>query len=327
MVVLLMNTFMRDLRLAVCGIKNYITNSPLCASFEITYRCNALCQHCHLHHVQDKELASPEHYAEICHRLKPVVAQISGGEPLLRRDLLDIIRKIKNSNGTPFIVLTTNGVLLTKEKYEQLIDAGVDEISLSLDYPDKRHDDFRSVPGLFNKIVNLLSDLGAKNGKAITVSCVVQRNNYKDLIGIAEFAHKWGINANFSTYTWLRTNDKSLSIPKDEIFLLKEIIEQLISYKKKYKNIRASDYVLRKIPEFFENENIGDCRAGERFLIINPDGTMSPCGLVLGEYRSKKELHKKFSNNNTCGDCYTSIRANTEKPWYYHIKDNINFFQ
>ena len=321
-----MRSVYRDILLAGRGIKNYLLGFPLCVSFEITYRCNALCRHCHLHHEVDKELASPGHYGNICRQLKPVVAQVSGGEPLLRKDHLDIIRALKNKNGTPFIVLTTNGALLTKEKYYELITAGVDEISLSLDYPDERHDTFRGIPGLFRKIETLMDDLGKSNGKAITVSCVIQSDNYPELPKVVKLAHKWGIQANFSTYTWLRTHDKSLAIPKDEIDEFQGIIKQIIQFKKRYKNIRTSDFVLRNIPTFFLNEELPNCRAGKRFLIVNPNGTFSPCGLIIENYHGRRELNEKFKYQTSCSECYTSIRANTEKPWYYQIKDNIKLF-
>ena len=65
---------------------------------------------------------------------------------------------------------------------------------------------------------------------------------------------------------------------------------------------------------FFSNGGIPNCRAGEKFLIVNPDGALSPCGLILKKFDSQKELVRQFSKGNTCKDCNTSIRANSEKP-------------
>lgn len=319
-----MSSLIRILSLSARSINNYFTKRPFCVSFEITYRCNAWCKHCHLHDLKDKELASSERYAEICREIKPVVAQVSGGEPLLREDLDQIIKGLKRTNRAPFIVLTTNGVLLSKERYYQLRESGVDEFSLSLDYPDARHDEFRSVPGLFNRLEKLMAGLNTGNDKAITISCVIQRDNYRDLLGIAELARKWDIHANFSTYTWLRTKNKDFMIPKDEVEEFKGFIEKLIEYKRKFRNIRTSDYVLKKIPDFFINERIPDCRAGERFLVVNPDGTISPCGLIIKNYLSQKQLQDNFAKTSRCEECYTSIRANTEKPLWYSIKDSLS---
>jgi len=316
--------FRQALSLAKRGVKNYFLKRPFCVSFEITYSCNARCQHCHLGGpVVDEQKASPQKYAEICCKLNPVVAQISGGEPMLRRDLEQIIEEIKNPNGTPFVVLTTNAALLTKEKYFSLREAGVDEYSVSLDYPDERHDEFRRIPGLFKRIKTLIEEIQSVKDNGITLSCVVQSQNYRDLIKIAELARNWNVKINFSTYTWLRTNKKEFMIPKDELPEFKDTIKKLSDFKKKYKNIYTSDYVFKNMIAFFEKESFPNCRAGERFLVVNPDGSLSPCGLIIKKYNSQKEIKKDFIKNNDCQYCYTSIRANSEKPAKYLIKDSL----
>ncbi|MFC1724051.1 radical SAM protein [candidate division KSB1 bacterium] len=320
-----MSKFIQYTALINRGIKNYITKKPLCVSFETTYSCNAKCKHCHLGGmIKDEVRAAPEKYREICRQIKPVVAQVSGGEPLLRQDLEEVIRAIKNPNNVPLVVLTTNAALLNREKYDKLVDAGVDEFSVSFDYPDERHDDFRGIPGLYNKIVNLLESVKDEKCKRITLACVIHTYNYKELMNIAEFAYKWGVKVSFSTYTWLRTHKKDYLIPKKEIPELKEMINKLLEFKKKYNTVFTSKYVFGKVVEFFENESIPDCRTGEKFLIINPDGTLSPCGLIAGSFNTKEELVEGFLKTNTCTYCNTSIRANTEKPAFYLIRDNLN---
>jgi len=159
--------------------------------------------------------------------------------------------------------------------------------------------------------------------KAITFSCVVQRENYRDLPQIAEFARKWGVKLNLSTYTWLRTKSKEYLIPENELEELEDIIETLREHKKKYNTVIASEYMFKKMLEYFKNLTVGNCRAGEKFLIVNPDATLSPCGLHIRNYTSQKEIIADFLKNNTCGNCMTSIRVNTEKSLKYQIKDAL----
>ena len=103
------------------GIGDFIHKRPFCISFEITYSCNANCKHCHRGGtIEGEELAPPETFLQIAQELKPLVVQISGGEPLVRPDMEEIVRKIKNKNGTPVIIVTTNAGLLTREKYDSL---------------------------------------------------------------------------------------------------------------------------------------------------------------------------------------------------------------
>ncbi len=313
----------RTLTLARRGIANYVTKRPFCVSFEITYSCNAHCKHCHLGGPAKEERATPARFGEIARQLKPVVAQISGGEPLLRKDLEEIIQAIRVPNRPPFIVLTTNGALLNKDKYYALRQAGVDEFSLSFDYPDERHDEFRKIPGLFKRISKLMQDIQSESNKAITLACVIQKDNFRDLYKMAEMAREWGVKINFSTYTWLRTNNKGYLFDDGELEEFKGVQKQLLEFKRKHNTIRTSDYVFAKMIDFFENERLPGCRAGERFFVVNPDGTLSPCGLILKKYNTQKEIKEKFLKDNTCEYCYTSIRANSERSAWYLLKDNI----
>lgn len=319
-----MDSPIRLFSLAKRSLSNYFRKRSFCVSFEVTYRCNARCKHCHLGGPVHEVRATPQRYGELCRQIKPVVAQVSGGEPLLRKDLEEIIGALRTPNRAPFIVLTTNGLLLSKERYLSLRESGVDEFSLSLDYPDERHDEFRGVPGLFRRIEKLIQELDSGDNKAITLSCVVQSDNFKDLITLAELALQWKLKINFSAYTPLRTKDKSYLLSENEREEFKEIIAQLLCFKRRYKNIYTSDYILRRMINYFEKGSIANCRAGERFLVVNPDGTLSPCGLIIKEYKSQEELKKDFLRNNHCGDCYTSLRANAERPKSYLIKDSLS---
>jgi len=318
-----MSSTRRSLSLAVRGAANYVRKRPLCVSFEITYNCNARCKHCHLGGSAPEDRATPDELGRISRELNPVVAQVSGGEPLLRKDVEEIVRAIRRPGRAPFIVLTTNGSLLTREKYGRLREAGVDEISLSLDYPDERHDEFRGIPGLFQKIRTLALGLKDVRNSGITLSCVIQRDNFRELPRLAELAREWGLRMNFSSYTPLRTRKKEYMIPAEEIGELREVLDQVLEFKRRNDTVFTSDYVLGRIPEYFTNGAVKGCRAGERFFVVNPDGTLSPCGLIIRKYRSRKEMRRDFLKTNDCALCYTSIRANTEKPVRYAIADGL----
>ena len=213
---------------------------------------------------------------------------------------------------------------MTKDRYYSLRAAGVDEFSISLDRSDERHDEFRNIPGLFRKIENLLKEIKDDKDKCVTLACVVQRKNYKELVQIADFARKWNVKVNFSAYTWLRTNKKDeFMIPAEEMPEFKKRIKEIIEYKRKYGTVFTSEFNFSKMIEWFETENSPDCKAGERFLIVGPDATLSPCGLILKKYKNQKELIKEFSKRNNCEQCFTSIRVNSEKTPMRLLKDNL----
>ena len=110
--------------------------------------------------------------------LRPCVVQISGGEPLMRDDVVEIVRTIKNGGPRrPYTILVSNWSLMTEEKYLALRDAGIDQFSVSLDFPDARHDDFRVYPGLYSHLEDLIPRLAKLGHDDIVLnSCITSEN-------------------------------------------------------------------------------------------------------------------------------------------------------
>jgi MoaA/NifB/PqqE/SkfB family radical SAM enzyme len=316
-------TLMRTLSLGKRGFRNYIRKRPFSVSFEVTYACNARCKHCHLGGPVEEERASPERLGQLYNEIQSVVAIVSGGEPLLRNDLEDIIRAIHRANHPPYIVITTNASLLKQTRYQRLREAGADQFSISLDYPDERHDEFRRIPGLFQKIRDFICELDSGANKAITLSCVVQKDNFRELLKIAKLAADWNVRVNFTTYTWLRTQNKDYLLTKKDLPEFKDMVNQLLELKKRNRNFYPSPYVFRRMIRYFENGFLPDCRAGQRFFIVNPNGAVSPCGLIMKYYKDIAQMRGDFVPANTCGDCNTSIRAECEKPIRFLVWDNL----
>jgi len=314
----------RALRFGGRAFANYVTGRPLCVSFEVTHNCNARCKHCHLGPPLAEELATPARYAERCREIKPVVAMVSGGEPLLRAELEEIVRSLRGDNRPPRVVLTSNGALLTKERYQRLRDAGVCDFIISLDYPDERHDEFRKIPGLFARLDSLMRSLQGNDKHGITFSCVVQHDNYRDLVAIAERAREWNAGVNFNCYTWLRTQDKEMMVPPAEVGALRDELARLREHKRRHGVVFTSEYVLEKMADFFEHGGLGGCRAGELFFVVNSDATLSPCGLIMRSYRTQAEMVEQFTRTNDCAYCYTGLRANAEKPPYWLVRDSVS---
>jgi MoaA/NifB/PqqE/SkfB family radical SAM enzyme len=307
------------------GIGNLIHKKPLALSLEITHACNCNCKHCDKGGKRpNEEQAPPERFAELVQSLKPLIAQISGGEPLLRNDVDDIIKRIKVWGKLPHMVFVTNAHLLTEEKYIELKELGIDEFSISLDYPDDRHDENRGIKGLYNHLENLIPKLTAHGNNDITMITVIRRDNLNDLPHCAERAVSWGANINFSTYTHLRTNDKSKSVRgKEDLDLLRKQLDYLIDFKYKTGKIFTTESVFNKYYEFFAKDSfIPDCKAGYRCLVVNPDGKLAPCAMQPYSYDTQKELVENFSKKNTCGGCLVSMRANSERSFGTLLKDS-----
>lgn len=297
------------------GVSNLVATRPLCVSFEITHNCNARCDHCHRGEKLREVRAPAERFGERYRELRPPVVQISGGEPLTRGDVEDVIRAIRQPDGLPYIILVTNGSLLRRERFFRLRGIGVDQFSVSLDFPDERHDRFRHIPGLFGRIRDFVLSLEPDDRRVITLNAVVMTRNVRDLTSLAALAREWGVHMNFSPYTWLRTGDRDLVLKGDDLREFEAIVGELVAFKRQYDTIRTSDAFLHDMIRFFHEETRPGCRAGERFLVVNPDATLSPCGLVMTTYQTRAELLEGFSETNACSGCNTCIRASTEHPF------------
>ena len=312
---------------AVKAVRNIRSGRPLCVSLEVTHNCTANCLHCDKGPVVEDHPVGPDVYQKICQDLDPTLVQIAGGEPLMRDDLADIVRSVHRPGRPPFIAIITNGSLLTREKYLELRAAGANQFSISIDFPDARHDKWRRIPGLFGHLSELVPKLVAMGHGDIVLNACFHRANYRLLPEIAVLAKAGGTKLNLSPYTDLRTNNKTLNLrhPADTEEL-DEIITSLYAPGGGSETVMTSEVVMRRFNDFYKTGFTPGCQAGQRYLVVNPDGTMTPCAMhTKTRYHSQEELLEKFVKNNQCGECFISSRANTEKSFRELLTDNLRF--
>ncbi len=175
---------------------------PYVISWNLTYRCNLGCEHCYLDaggtpQVQTENFADrSELGTEECFRVIDDIAAfapecltiLTGGEPLLRRDIIDIIRRAAERG--LWVVVGTNGVRISEKVAARLAEAGARGLSLSLDALDPdRHDRFRMVRGAWRNTVDGAGILN-RAGLPFIVQTTAGSHNLGELEAIAEFAHE-----------------------------------------------------------------------------------------------------------------------------------------
>jgi len=315
------------IRLVGRGIHNYITKRPLVVAYEVTLSCNCNCRHCDLGgFIKDEKQIKPEEYGDLTRRLSPVVAIFSGGETLLRKDMVAIVKAIKESDGTPYLIIVTNGVLLNESNYLQLHEAGVNQFSVSFDFPDERHDEFRGRPGLYKHLEQILPRIAKLGFRDIILNTAITKANLREILPLAEKATEWGVDISYLAYTALRTGNEDYCLSTGEdLEILRQAINELVALRKRDNHIANSKAVLLNTLKFFEQGCMPDCKAGIRFLVVMPDGGLIPCSLHRSKYVTQQEMVEKFSRTNRCSSCYLSLRSYSELSVLNQMKSIPNY--
>jgi len=315
-------SLLQGTKLAGGAIRNYITKRPIVVSFEVTLSCNCNCHHCDLGGiVKDEKQIEPHQYKDITQRLKPLAAQISGGEPLLRKDIAAIVKAVKEG-GVQYAIVVTNGVLLNEANYRQLREAGINQFSVSLDFPDERHDEFRRRPGLYKRLEQTLPQLAKLGFRDIILNTAITKVNLKEVLHLAEKAIEWGVDISYSAYTPLRTGNGDYCLNNGEdLEILRQAINELMVLRKGNAHLVNPELTLLDTLRFFEQGCMPNCKAGVRFLVVMPDGGLIPCSLHRTKYATRNEMMRDFSRTNQCGKCYVAIRSYSEMPFFSHVKN------
>lgn len=307
-------------------IINLIDHRLLALSFEVTLSCNCNCRHCDLGGFREEEkLMKPEGFARIIRETKPLVVQLSGGEALLRPDIVDIVKATKQFGRLPYTILVTNGVLLNEDIYLKLKEADLNQLSISLDFPDKRHDGFRRHPGLFEHLEKTVPKLAKYGFKDIILNMAITRANFREVIPLAKKAIEWGGRISYSAYTSLRTGNRDYSFEKEEeLETLRQTIQELIEFKRRTDSIVNSKTVLLKTLKFLERGYMPNCQAGLKFAVVMPDGSLVPCSMRREKFTNLEKLREKFSRKNSCHGCrgcYVSIRCYSERSLWEEVRE------
>jgi len=144
--------------------------------WNMTKRCNLKCVHCYAQAVDPEgtDDISTDQAKTMIDDLAAYGAPVmlfSGGEPLVRQDLVELA-SYATSKGMR-AVISTNGTLITKEKARELKNVGLSYVGISLDGGEEIHDKFRAVPGSYKKAIqgveNCMAE-GLKVGLRFTIN-------------------------------------------------------------------------------------------------------------------------------------------------------------
>jgi radical SAM protein len=170
--------------------------APFTIAWEVTRACAFACVHCRAdaQHARDPRELTTEEGFRLLERFKafgsPIVV-FTGGDPMMRRDLYDLIRHATRL-GLRASLTPTATALPTGARLRRAMEAGVRRIALSLDAPSPEvHDAFRRVPGSWERTMQILRNAQAV-GLSAQINTTVTRHNVDLLPAMVQFVEEVG---------------------------------------------------------------------------------------------------------------------------------------
>jgi MoaA/NifB/PqqE/SkfB family radical SAM enzyme len=284
---------------------------PLSVSIEVTKRCNARCDFCDYWKITDRDEMTD--FGDVVRRFDPLVVVLTGGEPMLRRDLADIVRQVRAVPGFRYVTLLTHGGFLGEAKIRDLVDAGVNQLNVSLNYPDARQDQERGIPGLFARLEKTIPKVAKEGGAIITLSSMLMVDNMHDAEPLMRLAHAWGVHIGFSGYNDMKNGNQRHFPSAEQLDEFRRVCRRLVEVKRELGNVTSSDYFFETLPEFYAKRQHPGCRAGQIMVHVNPKGMVQPCAELPAIAHYKDFVPREFAGTG-CGSCFDSCRAEPEAP-------------
>lgn len=161
---------------------------------ELDYKCNNFCRFCY-HKKEDRKKTIPTQAVKekLASKRWGNEIEITGGEPTIRKDILEIIKYAKNTGCK--IKLRTNARMLSNRHFlDKIINAGVNTFEVAINGDKKVHDYLSRIDGAFDQTIQGMSNI-RKAGKAFNTTTVLNRKNQNQIYEILEKAMSMGADS------------------------------------------------------------------------------------------------------------------------------------
>jgi radical SAM protein with 4Fe4S-binding SPASM domain len=225
------------------------------------------------------------------HTLGTEMLILTGGEPLLRKDIFEIAQYASGLG--IWVVMGTNGVLVSQKSVERMLECGVRGVAISLDsiHPEK-HDQFRGGPDAWDFSVRAL-EICRANGLQVLVQTTVMEMNYDEIPALLKFAREkgaWSFNLYFMVQTGRGQLLNDLSPERTE-----SMLSNLVDWQAEQRPMLVRSKCAPQFKQIAYERGMaglesGGCMAGTQYCRITPQGDVTPCpymDVVVGNVRTQ----------------------------------------
>ena len=299
--------------------------SPIAMTFAVTYRCQCKCVHCSAgRHMKKgiKELTTEEAKKVIddSQKLGVTIMAFTGGEPLLREDLFELISYVDKRKALP--IMFTNGQFLNDENIEKLVDAGLYSLFVSIDSPNpEEHDSLRGMPGLYESAIRGLKKMKSK-GVMVGISSYATRASTEK--GMYKKMHKLAQEVGAQNVILFDGVPTGNMLKNTNIILAPEQREEIREFSSK---IFKKKIIPPLSSQSWQNSVEGNlsgigCLAGNIQYYVSAYGDVAPCDFTpLSFGNIRKEPLKKIWKRMVCHPAYNhrSSFCRMQNPKFRHF--------
>ena len=300
----------------------FLKQIPNYAVIYIDGRCNMHCGFC-CHAAMDARktpIMPAEKWGSIFRKAQSLLhLTVTGGEPFIRKDFVEIIDKIISSCGVPRVSIKTNGFYTERIKnfIPKLIDKHRDTeftLSISLDGPEEMHDKVRNFKGGYKQVLETIEIMKVYRNRPnffLRLASVLTKDNRHILQKLFEQTSSWPID--FHELILVR------DVPVKEQLELKSDYEKLSkkqhgrsskSWRKSFNGKLFEKIYLETIKRIDSDKVYSPCLAGGRFVEIFPDGIVRGC-----EVEKLWNVSKIGSVNENSLDIVDVVKSNEAKKF------------
>ncbi len=313
------------------------STGPIKAEWEVINTCNAKCLTClHWKEKPDSRILSTSEGKNLIQQLARsglLNLYFTGGEPLLRKDLIELLAYAKKYGLSTALV--TNALLLTERRAQELVNAKLDTIYISIDAAEADlNDEIRGLNGYFDLALTAIDNLKSMRRNAnprILIKATISSKNVDQLVPLAELANTKGIdgfgfqlaqvleNANFLFDESLLLDQHNRNVFLEQLeFLLKDFSHLLTGSFEYYQALQ--DYV--ENPESMQKYR---SISGFSFAHIDPFGKVFTCPAKVNQIG---DFRKKTFENIWFGQAANDLRqqkgVNTKSSYLFETLGKMN---
>ena len=257
---------------------------PIFVSWALTNKCPHECPYCHIPQKKNRELSTEESLLLLSQLKKSgcKVISFTGGEPLLRSNLKDILVKAKKLN--IYTYLCSTGYPVPGDF--SFLDY-VNCLNISIDGPPKIHDSIR-VPGSFEAATRIIVKALSKKVK-VEIQAVLSKQNLDSVDFLLDFSHEYRVKLYFQPATIKVLGGSQINPLAPEAVSYRKAIDSLIEHKRKGAAIGNSLAGLKAM-RFWPKRQLIKCPTSKVFCYIQPDSNIKLCprlnqlkGPILGK--------------------------------------------